>query len=166
MQIGTGSLGGLALSGYPTLGLGTLPIGVAPIASLAGLQPGNPKGHSKDKSRKRKNIAPRKILSADQPVIAMSTPASLAGISPFLLPSTAGMYYSPFLATQGLVPTSVPTDIANVNGAGVSLTPALDPQQGEEDQAGMDEMEDVEMNQEAEEEEQDEDDLVGDSDLE
>ena len=61
MQIGAGSLGGLAQSGYPTLGLGNLPIGVAPIASLAGLQPAtNQKGHVKEKSKKRKNIAPRK----------------------------------------------------------------------------------------------------------
>ncbi|XP_071784653.1 chromodomain-helicase-DNA-binding protein 9-like [Asterias amurensis] len=161
MQIGAGSLGGLALSGYPTLGLGTLPIGVAPIASLAGLQPAtNQKGHVKEKSKKRKNIAPRKILSADQPVIAMTTPASLAGISPFLLPSTAGMYYSPFLATQGLVPTSVPMDIANVNGAGVTLNPASDPQLGPEIQ--VDEMEEMD----AEEVEQDGEESGGDSDLE
>ncbi|XP_022082169.1 chromodomain-helicase-DNA-binding protein 8-like [Acanthaster planci] len=119
MQIGTGTLGGLALSGYHhPLGLGALPIGVAPIASLAGLEPPvQSKGNAKEKARKRKSTSPRKILSADQPVMSVSTPGTLAGISPFLLPSTAGMYYSPFLATQGLVPTSIPLDVTDMNGA-------------------------------------------------
>ncbi|XP_038070305.1 chromodomain-helicase-DNA-binding protein 8-like isoform X2 [Patiria miniata] len=166
MQIGRGTLGGLALSGYPqTLGLGALPIGVAPIASLAGLEPQvqQPRGNSKEKTRKRKSGSPRKILSADQPVMSISNPGTLAGISPFLLPSTAGMYYSPFLATQGLVPTSLPPELTNVNGAEQSSKP-------QEENAGLEENE---MEGEKDEEEaatevkaDGEENELGDSDVE
>lgn len=144
-----GSLGGLSLStfpgvaqsspsGQPTLGNDAMAIAAA-AQQLVNMQqqitvtsPPQPSKRPVHKKKKLKSTHPPVILSKPVVTTPMSVPPpvsgvpSLAGISPYLLPTQGGVFYSPFLASQGLIATATSTAVASTATKTNSTTSSVD----------------------------------------